>query len=121
MSTEYSSVAGIGIEVNTCFFENYPNVKLDKEYYVSDSDLEGEDYDPSYDYDIDWYEVFEDLTTKSKHINFKSADNNYDYKYYYLFAKDPINGLDIFVEELNNLGIEATREDLKFVSEVDVC
>ena len=101
MGVDYAACAGIGID-----FDKETLKKLQ-----SDIVLDEIEYIP---------EFLEDLLSESEHIVYgESGSSSYGGEQkFYLFAVDPINGVDDFMLDMYKLGLNINRGDLKFISEV---
>jgi hypothetical protein len=103
MSTEYTSVAGIGIEVD------YKDV-INKYYerVLTDEELDQED-------ELD---ILERFVHGEKDITLSSACDGNETRYFY-FASDPINGLESFIHAMIFKDFPIAKDDLQFYSVID--
>ena len=108
MGIDYSSVAGIGIG-ELCEHQIYEDMILKRP--LTDEEEEEEIY---------YYGLLSEFVENCNYIEFVQRSDWANY-YYYYFATDPINGVDNYIKEMNELGFNITRDDLEFTSEVDVC
>lgn len=106
MGMDISCIGGIGFEISE-LLSMYEDHKLTKDYYSDD-----EDYDKE--------EILDSFVEDTEHIKL-SYLHSYDDTEYYLFTKDPIKGVQDFIDELIKLGFEDLNiDDLEFHSNAKV-
>jgi len=107
MGMDISCIGGIGFEVID-LLDMYEDHKLTKDYFNED------------DEDLDQYELLEEFFSNKESIDFECLHSYEDTKYF-IFAQDPIKGVQSFIDELISLGFEDLNiDDLEFYSDAQV-
>ena len=107
MGMNISCIGGIGFEVSD-LLNMYEDHKLTKDYFNED------------DEDLDQDELLEEFFRDITVINFDCLYSYEDTKYF-IFAQDPIKGVQDFIDELIKLGFEDLNiDDLEFHSDAQV-
>jgi hypothetical protein len=107
MGMDISCIGGIGFEISE-LLAMYDDHKLTKDYYNEE------------DEDLDKYELIDEFFSDNEYIDLQCL-HSYDDTEYYVFAEDPIKGVQAFIDELVKLGFEDLNiDDLDFYSEAQV-
>ena len=104
MGVDVGSVAGIGFEASDLFSRAKDNAYSIEYYSLMDEGDLDEDF-------------FEELTRDLNHIKYGDSFDMSGEGEYYILAKDPVKGVQDFLDELNGMGFHITIDDVSFINE----
>ena len=106
MGVDVGVIAGIGFEAGA-LFRRFPENPISKDYFTREDYMEKEEF---------FENLFSEKEGSNSLIDFMSDMNGDIYEL--LFAKDPIFGLDLFLQDLADLGFTGlTKHDLCFIED----
>lgn len=104
MGIDIASVAGIGFDAEELLSEHSNNsIAISYDKFKEDENF--------------IYEVEDSIGSLLKYGYFEATAADIDDNKVFLLASDPIKGVQLFLDELNSLGIPVTIDDLEFISE----
>ena len=111
MGTEYSPCAGIGIDFDIDTLRKFGAKDLADTLQARLDDEDDEFYE---------WEYLDEISVDSPAINYgESGFAAIGNTKFYLFAADPIFGVDRFISSLHTIGlVDIKKEDLKFICEI---